>query len=123
MSRVRLLLVCLAVAALVPAGAAVSAAAGGARPVKVSVADDYYGPAQLTIKKGKSVKWVWSAYNTDNHNVSLNQGPAGVKRGQFKSPSGTIGLHFEKKFTVPGKYKFVCTFHRTVMKMTVVVKK
>jgi plastocyanin len=122
MSRVKLVLVCLAVAALVPAAAAVSAAAGGAKPVKVTVADDYYGPTKVTIKKGKSVKWVWNAYNTDSHNVTLNSGPKGVNRGKFKSPTGTIGLHFQKQFTKPGTYKFLCTLHRTVMKMTVVVK-
>jgi plastocyanin len=123
MSRLKLILVCLAVAAVVPAAAAVSAAAGGSKPVKVTVADDYYGPTKVTIKKGKSVKWVWNAYNTDSHNVTLNSGPKGVNRGKFKSPTGTVGLHFQKQFTTPGTYKFLCTLHRTVMKMTVVVKK
>jgi plastocyanin len=69
------------------------------------------------------VKWVWNSYNTDSHNVTLNSGPSGVNRGKFKSPTGTIGLHFKKQFTKPGTYKFLCTLHRTVMKMTVVVKK
>jgi plastocyanin len=123
----RNMLACLAATAAVaialPASGALSAPAQRAVVKKVKVADDYYAPTTLKIKKGQYVKWVWNAYNTDSHNVALNQAPAGVKRGQFKSPTGTIGLHFQKKFTVPGKYKFLCTLHRTVMKMTVTVTK
>ncbi len=38
-------------------------------------------------------------------------------------PSGSIGIKFIRKFTVPGNYKFVCTLHRATMQMTVTVKK
>ena len=30
---------------------------------------------------------------------------------------------FEKTFTTPGTYKFICTIHPTQMHMTIVVKK
>jgi plastocyanin len=123
----RIMLACLAattaLAAALPASGALSAPAQRATVKKVNVVDDYYAPTKLTIKKGQSVKWVWNAYNTDSHNVALNKGPSGVNRGKFKSPTGTIGLHFQKQFTKPGTYKFLCTLHRTVMKMTVVVNK
>ena len=33
------------------------------------------------------------------------------------------GYKFTPKFEVPGKYKFICTYHKTVMKSTVTVKK
>ena len=122
----RNMLACLAataaVAVALPAGGALSAPAQRAVVKKVTVADDYYAPTKVTIKKSQSIKWVWNSYNTDSHNVTLNSAPNGVKRGKFKSPTGTIGLHFQKQFTKPGTYKFLCTLHRTVMKMTVVVK-
>jgi plastocyanin len=122
----RNMLACLAATAAVaialPAGGALSAPAQRATVKKVNVADDYYAPTKLTIRKGQYVKWVWNAYNTNSHNVTLNKGPSGVNRGKFKSPTGTIGLHFQKQFKKPGTYKFLCTLHRTVMKMTVVVK-
>jgi plastocyanin len=127
MSRYRKILACVAataaLAAAVPATGALSAPVGRATVKKVTVADDYYGPTKLTIRKGQYVKWVWNAYNIDSHNVTLNSGPSGVNRGKFKSPTGTIGLHFKKQFTKPGTYKFLCTLHRSVMKMTVTVKK
>jgi plastocyanin len=123
----RNMLACLAataaLAVALPAGGALSAPAQRAVVKKVTVADDYYAPTKVTIKKSQYVKWVWNSYNTDSHNVTLNSGPSGVNRGKFKSPTGTIGLHFKKQFTKPGTYKFLCTLHRTVMKMTVVVKK
>jgi plastocyanin len=126
MRRRRGILACLAATAVVavalPATGAVSAPALRTTVKKVQVADDYYAPTNLTIRKGQYVKWVWNSYNIDSHNVTLNSAPEGVKRGQFKSPTGTIGLRFQKQFKKPGKYKFLCTLHRTVMKMTVVVK-
>jgi plastocyanin len=122
----RNMLVCLAATAMVaialPASGAFSASVQRATVKKVQVADDYYAPTKLTIKKGQYVKWVWNSYNVDSHNVTLNSAPQGVKRGQFKSPTGTIGIRFQKQFKKAGKYKFLCTLHRTVMKMTVVVK-
>jgi plastocyanin len=122
----RNILACLAaiaaVAAAVPATGALSAPVQRTTVKQATVADDYYAPTKLTIRKGQYVKWVWNAYNTDSHNVTLNSGPSGVNRGKFKSPTGTVGLHFKKQFTKAGTYKFLCTLHRTVMKMTVVVK-
>ena len=32
-------------------------------------------------------------------------------------------FHFERKFTVPGKYHFLCTFHPTMMNFYLTVKK
>ncbi len=55
--------------------------------------------------------------------------PDGVKkascegRHQKCNGSAAINYSFSPKFKVPGKYGFVCTLHKTVMKMTVKVKK
>jgi plastocyanin len=116
--------------AVLAAAAVPAAAAGGdhsqrlAPPKIVAVADDYFAPVKLNIYKGKRVRWKWDELNTNSHNVSLTKvHPRGVKRGNFKSISGTSGINFVRKFTVPGKYGFVCTLHATVMRMNITVRR
>ena len=93
------------------------------KTVGVKVRDDYYSPIKQKIKKGDSVKWTWGNINIDSHDVTLKKGPKGVKRGDYRSISGAIGITFKKKFKVPGTYNFYCTIHPDVMKMDVIVKK
>jgi plastocyanin len=94
-----------------------------ATPV-VTVADDYYAPVNVKIKKNQKVKFKWDDFNYNTHNVTLTgTKPNGVKKGDFKSSSGAINVKFNPKFKTPGKYGFVCTLHKTVMKMTVKVTK
>ena len=90
---------------------------------KVKVADDYFAPDRLKIKQKDSVKWKWDPANLDTHNVVLKQGPKKVAEKDFRSPSGSIGIRFKKRFKVAGTYDFVCTYHKSVMKMTVKVKR
>lgn len=116
------------VAVAVPAaGAFGSSAQGVAKPLPkpkvVTVGDDYFAPVSVSVKTGSRVQWKWAPMNFDTHNVVLSKGPKSVKRGQFKSSSGAIGIKFIRKFTVPGSYRFVCTFHRALMQMTLTVKK
>ena len=94
-----------------------------ATPV-VAVADDYFAPVDVKVKKGNKVKWVWDSDNTNTHNVQVtSRRPDDVKAGDFKSSSGAVGLTFAPKFKVPGKYEFVCTYHKSVMRMNVKVTK
>lgn len=114
-----------AVTALVVAA---PAASGGTvekpKTPKITVADDYFAPAEATVKVGGKVKWVWDKMNLNTHDVVLTKDrPNGVKARDFRSSSGAIGIKFAPKFKVPGKYAFICTYHRTVMKSTVTVKK
>jgi len=107
---------------------ALAAVAGGAADsksttYKVKVRDDYYSPLTQKIKKGDSVKWSWGNTNINSHDVTLKKGPKGVKRSDYRSISGAIGITFKKKFIVPGTYNFYCTIHPDVMTMDVVVKK
>jgi plastocyanin len=133
-----------ALAAVLAAGIAVPAASAGTGSAdrsgtteKVKVADDYYSPTKLTIKKNDKIKFAWLDANTNTHNVTLQKGPKGVKRGCptkgknaysdlisicNKSGSGAIGIKFKKKFDKKGTYDFVCTIHPEVMTMTVRVK-
>lgn len=94
------------------------------QPKIVNVGDDFFAPAKLTIVQGKTVKWRWLPDNADAHNVKLTaKHPPGVKRGQFQSSSGSVGVRFVRKFTVKGTYGFFCSLHPTVMKMDLIVKK
>jgi plastocyanin len=125
-----------AVAAASALGAAAVPAFGGTEAKRattnVTVADDYFAcakctgtvPLNLNVKKNDQVKWVWDSYNVDTHNVKLtDKHPDGVKPKDFTSGNYAVGATFKLKFTTPGKYSFVCTYHKKVMAMTVNVKK
>lgn len=123
-------LVAIAVAALALSGAAATAAEApakkpSAKPKKVTVADFYFGPEKLTLKKGQSVDWVWAETNTYPHDVHLKSGPKKLKQKASYSTKTTAvtDAEFEKTFTTPGTYHFICTIHPTQMHLTVVVKK
>lgn len=111
-----------AILALLAVGVWAPAAAEAKTP-KVLVADDYFSPTKVKIKQREKVKFVWDSMNLNSHNVSLRKGPKRVKKRDFRSRTGAIGLKFSPKFKKRGTYKFICTIHPTVMRMTVKVKK
>jgi plastocyanin len=128
MRGLKLIAVVVAVFAL--SGAAATAANAPAKkpaskPKEVTVADFYFSPEKVTIKKGQSVNWVWSEANTYPHDVHLKSGPKGLKnRASYSTKTTAVtDAEFEKEFTTAGTYKFICTIHPTMMHMTVVVKK
>jgi len=90
---------------------------------KVKVADDFYSPTKMTIKVGDKVNFVWSPTNVNTHNVTLVKAPKGVNKKKFTSLDASTQFHFERKFTVPGKYHFLCTIHPTMMNFYLTVKK
>jgi plastocyanin len=104
---------------------AASPAAPQKPPVKVTVNDFYFAPTAVTIKKGRSVKWVWSSYNTYPHDVHLKKGPANLKqKGSYSTKTSAVaGAHFQKTFETPGTYKYICTIHPDEMRMTITVKR
>jgi plastocyanin len=122
-------LVTIAVVALaLPGGAAAAANAPSqskSKPKEVSVADFYFGPEKLALKKGQSVDWVWAEANSYPHDVHLKSGPKGLKgKASYSTKTTAVtNAEFEKTFTTPGTYKFICTIHPTQMHMTIVVKK
>jgi plastocyanin len=117
-----LLAACLAAVALVGVTAAPARAP---KPTIVTVNDFYYGPSSVAIRKGGSVRWVWSSLNTYPHDVHLKKGPRGLKnKGSYSTKTTAVTeAHFQKTFTTPGTYRFICTVHPTKMKLTVVVRK
>jgi plastocyanin len=90
---------------------------------KIKVADDFFAPSKTSVKKCTKVKWKWLPENLNPHNVTLTSGPKKVKKKDFKSATGSIGIKFNRTLKKTGKYKFVCTIHRTVMTQTITVKK
>jgi plastocyanin len=104
----------------------VTAGAGAAaKPKLVSVADFYFGPSQVTVKRGGAVKWVWAASNTYPHDVHLKQGPKGLEhKGSYSTKTTAVtNARFTRAFETPGTYRFICTIHPTQMKLTVTVLK
>ena len=120
----RTLVACSTAVALLGATAA-SAQAPPPKPKVVTVNDFYFGPETVTIKKGQSVKWVWSSLNTYPHDVHLKKGPKSLKNKTSYSTKTTAVTEaiFKKKFETAGTYKFICTIHPTEMHLTVTVKK
>jgi plastocyanin len=118
-----LLAACVAAVALV--GAPAAPAKPAPKPAKVTVNDFFFGPDAVTIKKGGSVKWVWSELNSYPHDVHLKKGPNGLaNKGSYSTKTTAVtAAHFQKAFATPGTYKFICTIHPTEMKLTVTVKK
>jgi plastocyanin len=119
------------VVALALSGAVATAADAPSKPPKskskpkeVTVADYYFGPEKLTLKKGQSIDWVWAETNSAPHDVHLKSGPKGLKeKAKYSTKTTAVtDAEFEKQFTQPGTYKFICTIHPTQMHMTVVVK-
>jgi plastocyanin len=102
------------------AAAAVPALGASTHKKTINVIDDAFTPPRATVRKNTIVAWKWSANNYQEHNVKLVSAPHGVKK--FTSPSGTTGITFRKRLTKPGTYKFVCTYHESVMKLTVKVR-
>lgn len=96
-----------------------------AKPKLVSVADFYFGPDQVTIKRSGAVKWVWAATNTYPHDVHLKQGPKGLQnKGSYSTKTTAVtNARFTRSFETPGTYRFICTIHPTQMKLTVTVLK
>jgi plastocyanin len=76
----------------------IAAAIGGAN---VSVVDDAFEPASVTIQAGDSVTWT---LNEGFHNVRADDGSWGNTPGDDWPP-------FTHTFTTPGIYEYYCEIH------------
>ena len=104
---VRALLLVLALLAVSGTTTALAAAS------TVKVKDNFFSVKRLSISRGASVTWKWSA--SLYHNVKVKSGPA-----RFGSRTQLRGS-YSHRFTVRGTYKLYCTLHRD-MTMTVTVR-
>lgn len=126
LSAIALAAIAVAVPGAIAADPAPGAGAAGNKIAKVRVGDDFFSPIDMTVKKGTKVKWKWLPENSNPHNVTLTKAPKSLSRKdkkRLKSATGSIGIKFNRKLKKNGKYKFVCTIHRTVMKQTIKVSK
>ena len=125
MRRLRAAALLLGLAAAVSLSGGTAIAGKAPKTPVVTVADFYFAPSAVKIAKGGTVKWSWSPANTEPHDVHLKQGPKGLKaKGSYSTKTTAVtNAHFQKTFTTPGTYKYICTIHPTQMKMTVTVKK
>jgi len=112
-----------ALLAAVAGAALISAApADGAARKTVTVGDDYFTPAKLSVKRGTTVVWRWPSFEQagDVHDVGLTSRPRGVKK--FRSEAASTDYSFKRKLTVPGTYWLNCSLHDE-MRMTIRVRR
>jgi plastocyanin len=114
--RARALTATLAIAAT-GAGAGTVAASGpapdaeAARTVKVTVGDDFFRPARLSVRRGTRVLWRWRG--RDEHNLTVSSGPQ-----RFHSADKRTGT-FVRTLRRAGRYTIVCTIHGQMMRIRV----
>ena len=87
----------------------VVAQAGGAtapKPEEVAVQFSAYGPSQLDVLPGKTVKW--SNVSQRTHTVTSD---TGVFDSGHLGPGGT----FDFKFNQPGRYQYHCTINSSIV--------
>jgi plastocyanin len=95
-----------------PAASAIQTVTGAPATTTVKQTDDLkFAPATATAKVGDAVEFVNSG--TTPHNVTFDAGTA--------SPTMSGGDKFEVKFSKPGSYHYVCTFHAPSMAGTITV--
>jgi plastocyanin len=93
-------------------GSAIQAVTSGTAATTVKETDDLkFQPASANIKAGDVVEFDNS--DTTPHNVTFDAGTA--------SPTMNGGDKFMAKFSKPGSYHYVCTFHAPAMAGTITV--
>jgi plastocyanin len=99
-----------AVPSLVP-----SVAASSTLSSAVSISDNQFSPASLTVTKGSKVTWNWNG--TNPHSV------VGTFDGQnVQSPTNTGSGTFTFTFNTPGTYNYQCGVHGAAMPGTIIVQ-
>jgi plastocyanin len=116
--------ICLAASVAVLGAGVVAVGAPGTvaratKPKIVKVKDNSYAPDSVRVKKLGKVRWKWADTNFNVHNVTLLKGPKGVKKRQFRSQTAKSDFTFTKRFKKVGRYRFYCTIHPDLMRMTV----
>ena len=98
---------------LLVGGAAVAdgPASRAARTVNVTVGDDFYRPARLSVAPRTRVRWVWRG--RDTYNVTVTSGPR-----RFSSRTQVRGT-FARTLRARGTYRIVCTVHGQTMRIRV----
>ena len=78
---------------------------GPGNTIQVSVQDNVFSPAQLTVPINSTVTFVWGGMNP--HNVTYFAGPPPLPANSFTITSGI----FRTDFSRAGTFDYVCTLH------------
>jgi plastocyanin len=73
-----------------------------------------FAPKTQTVAVGDTVTWT---FNDDGHSTTSSPG----QPDRWDSDILDTGATFQKTFTKPGKYQYICVPHRDFMKGTIVV--
>ena len=93
--------------------AAIYFLAGSSATTRVSVGDNFYSPAQLTVRPGTTVQWTFEGRNP--HTVSSSNSSL------FDSGTMNQGATFQFRFTSPGTIQYFCRVHGQSMSGTITV--
>jgi plastocyanin len=92
---------------------AVATPAGGGGGASVTVSNNVFQPADVTINAGETVTWTWGS-GAASHSVQSTGSPS--------FPSSTIqsgaGATYSNTFDTPGTYSYDCAVHGTAMSGT-----
>jgi plastocyanin len=114
-----------AAAALLLAPSAAARPADASRaPQKrtVGVFDNYFTPTKLTVNRRSLITWRWDETAADVHDLKVTSAPKGFKR--FTIDPAAAGFKVSRRLTLPGRYRFLCTFHENDgMEMTITVRR
>jgi plastocyanin len=80
----------------------------------IGVADFDFTPATQTIAVGDTVTWT---FNATGHSTTSQPG----QPDKWDSDIQNLGATFQKTFTKPGRYQYVCTPHESFMRGVLVV--
>lgn len=92
-------------------------------PTNVTVANNSFTPASLTVPSGSTVTWTWSTCSGGdgygagqtcvNHNIVFDDGTTSGTQSQGS---------FQRKFTTVRTYAYHCSIHGTLMSGAVVAQ-
>lgn len=72
----------------------------------VTIVDNAFGPAAVTVSPGGTVTWIWAGSN--QHNVQWSSGPGTLPTN---SPTQATGMPYTVTFNDVGTYRFACSLH------------
>ena len=99
-------------------GSPVAFTATGTPPVTpVTVQNNLYSPAAITITAGTQVRWTWTNTGAVSHSVTSVGAPSFVGSATLNG-NGSVFLH---TFTTAGVYQYQCAVHGALMSGTVTV--
>jgi plastocyanin len=77
----------------------------GSGGTAVTVGDNFFNPASVSIAAGGMVTWTWTG--ALGHNVTFTVGPQPLPARSCTQASGT----HQVTFTTTGTYEYTCTLH------------